>query len=924
MTTLTRDLIACTQRIISATLAFAPGTRLGVYEITAAIGEGGMGQVFRARDSRLDRDVAIKILPEAFALDADRLARFTREAKTLASLNHPHIAAIYGLEENGGTTALVMEFVEGEDLSRRGARGPIPLDEALAIATQIADALDAAHDQGIIHRDLKPANIRVRPDGTVKVLDFGLAKALDSRTDARGRAGLDTLDVSAAATVTSSALLTEPGMVLGTGAYMSPEQARGRMTGKRADIWAFGCVLYEMLSGRRPFEGDGIADVHARVLTHQPDLTVLAPDVPAGIVRLIRRCLEKDPKRRLADIADARLDIEEALASASSDPARTPTGAARETGSRHTKVPWAIAALFAALALALGITVMLRPVPSDAPGYRSTILVHETLSIRATSHRFTLSPDGRGLAYIAPDASGRVMLWVRTLDSMVGQALTGTEDATAPFWSPDSRSIAFFAGQKLKRIDAIGGPVQVICAAPPSTGRRVTPGSWNRDDVIVIPSPDSMAIARVAAGGGTPSAVTALAAGGTETQHGFPFFLPDGSRFLYVAYNGLVPLGLYAGSLDGQPPVRLTDAESNGQYANGSLLFMRGTTLLAQSFDPAKLALNGDAVVVAEGVLTNISFMRAGAFSVSESGALVYQNAGGTGTARIVWSDRAGHQTPVIDERLQYRDLSLSADGTRAAVSLANAANNTSDVWIVTASRGLRTRFTVDATDDFSAIWSRDGADIVFTSRRKGHLDLYRRTASGQHEELLLSDHVDKTPTGWSSDRKFLLYSIADPRTGLDVWVLPLAGDRKPRPFLNSVTDERFAQFSPDGRWVAYVASESGRQDVYIAPFPGPGAPRQVSIAGGSYPRWRADGKELFYHSFDNKLMAATGIREGASLELDSVRPLFEMRAPDGLPRHFYDVAGNGQRFMIVVPDETGATPLTLVTNWPTLVKTSR
>ena len=900
-------------------MALTAGTRLGVYEVTAPIGEGGMGQVYRARDTKLNRDVALKILPDSFATDPDRLARFTREAQTLASLNHPNIAHIHGLEESGDVRALVMELVEGEDLSQPIARGPIPIDEALPIAKQIAEALEAAHEQGIVHRDLKPANIKVRPDDTVKVLDFGLAKALEPT-------GAMSASVSLSPTITTPAM-TQAGMIMGTAAYMAPEQARGRIAGKRADIWAFGCVLYEMLSGLRAFQADEVADVLARVLTQQPDWTALPPTVPAGIVRLLRRCLEKDAKRRLADIADARLDMDEVLAPVNGDTSQMPTGGLRAAGStRQARVAWAVAAFFAALAVGLGISTLRRPVPAEAPVYRSTILVHENLSFRATSHRFKLSPDGRRLAYVAPDASGRGMLWVRAFDSLAGQPLAGTDDANAPFWSPDSRFIAFFADQKVKRISATGGPVTVICDAPASTGRRVTPGSWSRDGVIVIPSPDSSTIARVAAaGGGTPSSVTTLAAGGAETQHGFPFFLPDGRRFLYVAYNDLVPLGLYVGSIDGQPAVRLMDTASNGQYANGSLLFMRGTTLLAQPFDPARLALTGDAVVVAEGVLVNFSFMRAGAFSVSETGALVYQGFGSTGTARLVWSDRAGNQTAVLDERLQYRDLELSPDEMRASVSLANARDNTNDVWIVGASRGLQTRFTVDATDDFSAIWSPDGADVVFASRRKGHLNLYRKTASGApREEVLLEDQVDKTPTSWSSDGKFILYSIAGPQTGPDIWVLPLAGDRKPFAFLESVTDERFGQFSPDGRWVAYAASESGRLEVYIAQFPGPGEKQQISRAGGSYPRWRSDGKELFYHSPDNKLMAATVRADGGRVDIDAVQPLFEMRAPDGLQRNFYDVTRNGQRFMIVVPDDTASTPITLVSNWPTLVKTAR
>ncbi|HTM32084.1 MAG TPA: protein kinase [Vicinamibacterales bacterium] len=899
-------------------MALVPGTRLGSYEIVAALGAGGMGEVYRATDTKLKRQVAIKILPSSLAADADRLARFQREAEVLASLNHPHIAAVYGLETTDGGTALVMELVAGEDLSERIARGPVPVDEALSTARQIADALEAAHDQGIIHRDLKPANIKVRADGTVKVLDFGLAKAM-------APAG-SSPDVSPSPTITTPAMMTGAGVILGTAAYMSPEQARGKVAGKRADIWAFGCVLYELLAGRRVFEADEVADVLARVLTLQPDWSLLPPTVPAGIQRLLSRCLEKDPKRRLADIADARLEIDDALAEQNGKDTRVAAGAPRAVGSSgRTKAAWAVAALFAASALGLGIAMMRRPVVAEAPVYRSTILVNETLSRRAPSHRFRLSPDGRQLAYIAADASGRTMLWVRPLDSLAGQPLAGTDDANAPFWSPDSRFVAFFADAKLKRIDAAGGPVTVICDAPASTGRRLTTGSWNRQDVIVIPSPDSPTIARVAASGGTPSAVTILEANGEATQHGSPFFLPDGQRFLYVAYRGLVPLGMYVGSLAGEPPVRLMDTGSNGQYANGSLLFVRGTTLMAQRFDPTTLALSGEAVAIGDRVGMNISFMRAGAFSVSETGALVYQGYGEGQTARLVWSDRNGNQTPVLDERLPYRDLRLSPDGLRAAVSVANSRDNMSDVWIVNPVRGLRTRFTFDAADEFSPIWSANGAEIAFSSRRKGHLDLYRKTASGaDREDVLLNDAVDKTPTSWSPDGKLVLYSIDGAMTGPDVWVLPLAGDRKPFPFLASNTDERFAQFSPDGRWVAYAASESGRVEVYVASFPGPGGKQLISSAGGSYPRWRPDGKELFYQSPDNRLMAATVRLDEARVDVDAVRPLFEMRAPDGSPRNFYDVASNGQRFMVVVPDETAATPLTLVNNWPTVVKNGR
>ena len=890
-----------------------PGTRLGVYEITALLGEGGMGQVYRATDTRLKRQVALKILPLAVAGDADRLSRFHREAEVLAALNHPHIAAIYGFEESGGVSALVMELVEGEDLSQRIARGAIATADALAIARQITEALDAAHEQGIVHRDLKPANIKVRADGNVKVLDFGLARALAPA------AGSDAAAAGAAAATITSPAMTQAGVILGTAAYMSPEQARGTAVDRRADIWGFGCVFYEMLTGVRAFPGNHVSDVLASVLTREPEWALLPAGLPPSMVSYLRRCLHKDPKQRIHDIADVRLALEGAFDAVSVTP--SPSSEGVTSARRGWGLPIGAAVLGAAASAAISFGVMPASAPAGAPVYRSTIVVNENLNFRAFSNRFRLSPDGRRLAYVALDPSGRMMLWVRALDSLVGQPLAGTDDATAPFWSPDSRVIAFFADEKLKRIDAGGGPVTVICAAPASTARRVTPGSWSRDDVILMSSPTSMTIAQVAAGGGTPAAVTSVNADSGESQHGFPYFLPDGRRFLYVAYKGLAPLGLYVGSLDGQAPVRVMDTESDAQYADGSLLFVRGATLMAQPFDLATLKPTGEAVALGERVLTNVSFMRAGGFSVSENGALVYQSTGGTGTARLMWSDRAGRQTAVVDERLQYRDLRLSPDGTRAAVSLVSARDDTSDVWVIGA-RGLRTRLTFDATDDVSAIWSPEGTDVVFSSSRTGRHNLFRKAVSGaDREDVLLDDPMDKLASSWSSDGKFLLYSIFDARTGPDVWVLPLTGDRQPRAFLATAADERFARFSPDGRWVAYSSSESGLSEVYVARFPGPGGKQQISRAGGGYPRWRSDGQELFYQSPDNRLMAAA-LRVGSDrIEVEGEQPLFEMRAPDGYLRDFYDVASDGQRFMLIVPDETTSNPLTLVSSWPTLLK---
>ena len=899
-----------------------------------------MGEVYRARDSKLNRDVAIKVLLPTVANDPDRLARFSREAQVLASLNHPNIAQIYGLEEGvddgpakaghyiginvasgfSRTIAIVMELVEGEDLAQRMARGPIPLDEALPIARQIAEALEAAHDHGIIHRDLKPANIKVRSDGTVKVLDFGLAKAMDP-------AGASSATAMNSPTLSIHA--TEAGLILGTAAYMSPEQAAGKVVDKRSDLWAFGVVLLEMLTGRQTFAGESISHVLAAVLKDEPDWAALPPDTPASIRRLLRRCLEKDRKRRLPDAADVRLEIDEALTSSSEGAGMSPLVVNADPRSRgRLRMAWPVAAIFAALAAAFAVAMSLRPAPAEAPVFRSTILVNESLGERAPSNRFALSPDGRQLAYIATVATGsvRVSLWLRALDGSGGQELAGTEGATAPFWSPDSRVIAFTVGGKLKKIAATGGTPVTIADAPLEGDGRGTPGTWNRDDVIVLPAPDFSSLVRVpAAGGGAPSAVTALDATSRETHHGFPFFLPDGRHFLFVAYNSLVPLATYVGSLDSPQRVRLLEGVSNTQYANGSLIFVRGTTLMAQPFNAATLALTGEAAPIGEQVQMNTTVLRANAFSVSETGALIYQpGVSGGGAARLMWSDRTGKQTAALSDSAPYRDLRLSPDGTQASVSLFDdKGNGNSDIWIVDVVRALRTRFTFDPADEYSGLWSPDGVDIVFNSRRQGRLDLYRKAAGGAGgEDLLLADQLDKAPTSWSPDRQFILYHAVSPGTGNDVWVLPLSGARKPFPLLATPFDERWGSFSPNGRWVAYASDESGRTEVYVVPFPGAGAKRQVSDAAGNHPRWRRDGKELFYWNPDGRLMAAAVRSDAVRLDVEAVRPLFAMRSPGGGVRSFYDVSRDGQRFLhSVAAEQTTSTPITLVTNWPALLK---
>ena len=873
-----------------------------------------MGEVYRARDAKLNRDVAIKVLLPAVANDPDRLARFSREAQVLASLNHPNIAQIYGLEESGGVTALVMELVEGEDLSQRIARGAIPLDEALPIARQIAEALEAAHEQGIIHRDLKPANIKVRADGTVKVLDFGLAKAMDTAGGAgrAGGAGQDAL----ANSPTLSIHATEAGLILGTAAYMSPEQAAGKAVDKRTDIWAFGVVLLEMLTGRKVFPGESVSHVLAAVLKDTPDWTSLPAETPSSIRTLLRRCLEKDRKRRLSDAAVARLEIDDAASSTVVDPhPEKPRG--------QSRLAWSLVALFAVVASALALAIGLRTPPIEAPAYRSTILVTEDLSVRPPSNRFAISPDGTRLAYIAGE-EGPAMLRLRALDGSVDQPLLGTEGAQGLFWSPDSRFLAFTIGRQLKKVDAAGGtPVTISDDLRSSDLGGTTPGTWNRDNVILFPAESRAGLGRVNAAGGATVSVTALDTKAGESSHGYPSFLPDGRHFLYVAYNSLVPVGVYVGSLDSQERRRVLDDASNVQYASGSLIFTRGTTLLAQSFDPTTLALSGEPTPLGEQVQMNTATLRASAFSVSATGAIVYQTGvSGGGNSRVVWSDRAGRQTAVLSENMPYRDLSLSPDGKHASVSLFDEkVNRGSDIWIIDVMRALRTKFTFDPADEFSGLWSRDGVDMVFNSRRQGRFDLYRKAANGTGpEELLHADQFDKTPTSWSPDRQFILYTDISIQGSGNIWALPMLGERKPFPFVKTPFDEGSGQFSPDGRWVAYTSNESGRSEVYVAPFPGPGAKWQISNAGGGHPRWRADGSELFYVA-SGKLMAAA-VRIGAErVEVESVQPLFDISRPGGGARPYYDVSPDGQRFLhIVLAQRATETPLTLITNWPTLV----
>jgi Tol biopolymer transport system component len=874
-----------------------------------------MGEVYEAHDAKLDRDVAIKVLPEQFARDSERLARFQREAKLLAALNHPNIAAIYGLEQSGSTHYLVMELVAGETLRERVAgERALPIEEALQIAKQIAEALEAAHgsEKGIIHRDLKPANVKVTPEGRVKVLDFGLAKAFAADTASQDFSNSPTL----------SAAPTMQGVIMGTAAYMSPEQARGKQVNKATDIWALGAVLYELLTGKQAFQGEDVTDILATVVKTEPDWKLLPEGTPPAIRTLLRRCLRKDRRQRLGDAGAARIEIEDGLAwiaegGAEAASATAPVVARRKSPLSNARMAWAVAAAILVAALAVGAFAYFGRAPEDMRAVRFLLSLPDgwglaQLGSAGAQVPLSASPDGRRVAFVAAGPGGISRIWGRSLDTLEAEPLTGTEGAFRPFWSPDSRFLGFFAEGKLKKIDVLGGPPITLCDSPEQRG-----GTWSSAGVIVFsPGPTSV-LQRVSAAGGVPTAVTTLGEG--ETGHFQPSFLPDGRHFLYRASTGgstTTGLPIYLGSLDSAERKLLLNADAqNVMYSQGHLLFLRETTLMAQPFDARRLELTGEAFPIAEQIGT-LGAPPYGVFSASENGVLVYQTGAGAAGTQLVWFDRSGKQTGVLEDRAVYGDVELSPDGRQASISVPGQSGGPRDIWLYDVARSLKTRFTFDPADEQRVIWSPDGSRLVFNSRRKGRLDLYQKAADGSGtEEVLLEDDREKSPTSWSADGRFLLYVAIGGPTGNDLFVMPLTGDRKPIPFLNTQFSEARGQFFPDGRWIAYASNESGRNEVYVAPFPGPGGKRQVSTAGGNYPRWRGDGNEIFYLAPDNKLMAAAVNGRGTSFEVGAVRPLFDTRQAG--VRYAYDVTADGQRFLVnTAVEEADAAPITVVVNW--------
>ena len=872
-----------------------------------------MGEVYRASDSRLSREVAIKVLPSEVADDPERLARFKREAQALAALNHPNVGAIYGLEEADGAPFLVLELVEGETLADRLDRGPLPLGEALELARQIADGLAAAHDKGIVHRDLKPANVKLTPDGQAKVLDFGLARAYAPE-------GSGPSSPSLSHSPTLAAQGTAAGVILGTAAYMSPEQARGKAVDRRADVWAFGVIVWEMLTGQRLFAGETVSDILAGVLRAELEWKALPAGTPPAVERLLRRCLARDPKQRLHDVADARLEIQDALA------AKGETGAAPGADAaaprQRALLPWTLAGVFALAAAGLGVLAARHL--GERPGVvRFEVPAPAQTEFQLVSNRpgpVAVAPDGKSLVFAAA-SEGQTRLYLRRLDETEARPLGGTEGAMYPFWSPDSRSIGFFADERLKRVEATGGAPLALCRAPLGKG-----ATWSPAGVIVFAADATSALQRVAQGGGEPVAVTTLDAARQDDSHRHPRFLPDGRHFLYLARTaGGSQRGdnaVMVGSLDGGPGTLLLRSAAAAEYAAGHLLFLRERTLLAQRFDPGRLALEGEPVMIGDDVRL-LGGAAAQAVVAASADVLVLQRGQVGNDRRLVWRDRAGKELGTLGDPARYMfQAALAPRADVAAVTVLDSSSGNPDVWTYDLARGVRSRFTFDPRTDTSPLFSPDGKDVVFYSQREAKPGLYRKPVGGAGaEELLLESQVNAHPSGFTPDGRALLFHQQSQTTSWDIWSLPLEGERKPTLVLGMPSVECCAVVSPDRRFLAYVTDESGRAEVYVTPWPGGGRKWQISARGGLYPRWRRDGREILYQALDGTVTAAAVSAAADSFSVHAEAPLFRTRSAVTI-EYVLQPTPDAQRFLVVETiGEDVALPLTVVLGWQALLK---
>jgi len=893
-------------------VSLAAGSRLGPYEIVGPLGAGGMGEVYKAKDTRLDRLVAIKVLPAHLSGQPELRQRLEREARAVSSLNHPHICTLFDIGHQEGIDYLVMEHLEGETLAERLKRGPLPLPELMRAATQISDALERAHRSGIVHRDLKPGNVMMTKSG-MKLLDFGLAKGM----------GLASAPSNLTVSPTMTSPLTTDGAIVGTFQYMAPEQLEGMEADARSDIFALGAVIYEMATGSRAFEGKTQASLIASILKENPrPIGASVPASPAPLDRLVRQCLEKDPDERIQSAHDVRLQLE-GIAEGGDAWVESATAAERPSPSRgRERLAWGVAALASLAAISLAAAVFFRaeapplPIVTSIPPPPGTTLQANIMSM-------AISPDGRQIALVARGAAGNG-LWVRSLDSDKPRLLTGTEGAECPFWSPDARSIGFYAEGKLRKVDVAGGKSDALAPMSNCLG-----ASWSRDGSILYVPDRYLPIMKIPETGGEPVALGST--GGTQGKRVYsqPSLLPDGRHILYTVneiWEGGENNGIFAATIDGKDERRILPILSNARYvAPGYLVFAKDGSLRAQRFDPERLQLSGDPITLADGV-QYFGFYASNLFSVSETGMLAYITGEGTLTRRFTWVDRQGAVLETTGKPGNYFSPRLSHDGKRIAVDQSEATSDSGDIWVLDRERDIATRLTFDPRNESAPVWSPDNRRILFFGNFPNRNDLFTVASDGTGAiETILSNGADNLASDWSSDGKFILFQSAKGGglSNSDLWIYSLE-DKKAEPWIASPYAERQGRFSPDRKWIAYTSNESGRLEVYVRGFMPPGGKWRVSSDGGSSPVWRPDGKEIFFVSPDAKIMSVA-VRPGATFDGAAATPLFKIPG-DMLDLSVvtqYDVAPDGRSFLMNLDTSTeGQRMITLVSNWTSLLKT--
>jgi Tol biopolymer transport system component len=877
-------------------MTLAPNTRLGPYEIIAPLGAGGMGEVYRARDPRLGRDVAIKVLPEHLSASPELRARFEREARTVSSLNHPHICTLHDIGREGDTDFLVLELVEGETLAERLAKGPLPAVDTLRIGIEIADALDKAHRAGIVHRDLKPGNIMLAKSGA-KLMDFGLARA----------AGLGPGAASLSQSPTMTRPLTAEGSIVGTFQYMSPEQLDGGEADARADLWALGAVLYEMATGQKAFKGHSQASLIASILKEEPQpISQVQPLAPPALDRLIRACLAKDPEQRVQTAHDVKLHLQWIAEGGSQAGVPAPVAARRR---RRESLAWVVAAVALVGALGLAMTGMLRrPAPPGVLRFQV-----DGPSNAATLGWPRLSPDGTMLAFLASDSNGVQRIWVRPLAALEPRSLPGTEGAGRPFWSPDSRFLGYIAESKLRKVPVAGGPPVTLADTPSGWD-----GTWGTRDLILFDGGPNDSIRGVPASGGTVRGYTRFDRAANESQQGWPFFLPDGKHFLYVSSRGaaLNQGSITIGTIDSDRTRTLGQTDGRVEYVpQGYLVFTREGTLMAQPFDARALKTTGDPVPVGENITMGNA---AGFFSVSATGMLAYRSGRGREQSQLRWFDRSGKPLGDAGAAAEYRDVALSPDGSRLALTIVDAQKGREDVWVRHLARGVTSRLTFDDGNEINPVWSPDGERIAYASDRTGGFRVYTRLASGVGGEDSVATVGDgiNGPTAWSRDGTTLAVRHLG-ANAWDIWLVPLSPGVKPLLIVSTPFNDQWARFSPDGRWVAYQSTQSGRNEVYVQAASGAGGKWQVSTAGGNQPWWRADGRELYYRALDQAITAVP-VTAGERFEAGTPLPLFRTPIVETtLTGQRWLPTQDGQRFLVNMPLRGPELPrFTVVTNW--------